>query len=78
MALTDVKKLAEKALTRNKATTEGVRKEIDGSEAAPDLVPVHVQVLPETKRDWKMEALRRGMSLRDLVEAAVTEYLKKP
>jgi hypothetical protein len=38
--------------------------------------PLMVQFRTQRKPEWKLEALRRGMFLKSLIERAMSEYLR--
>lgn len=40
-----------------------------------DLVRVNLEVEKETRQRWRMEAIKRGISLKELVYQAVEEHL---
>lgn len=58
---------------------EKVRKSIpvqDVSKTSPaDLVRVNLQVDKETRLRWHTEAMKRGLSLKDLIQKSVESYI---
>lgn len=59
---------------------EKVRKSIpvkDVAKTSPaDLVRVNLQVDKETRLRWHTEAMKRDLSLKDLIQKAVESYIK--
>lgn len=59
---------------------EKVRKSIPVKEVAKpspaDLVRVNLQVDKQTRLRWRTEAMKRGLSLKDLIQQAVESHIK--
>lgn len=41
-----------------------------------ELVRVNLEVEKETRQHWRMEAIKRGLSLKELIQRAMESYLK--
>lgn len=64
------------ALTAKKL--EQVRPTVPVNEAGRgDTVRININVSENTRKDWKKAALERDMTVTQLIEAAVMEYLSK-
>ena len=41
-----------------------------------ELVRVNLEVEKETRQQWRMEAIKRGLSLKELIQQAMESHLK--
>ncbi len=41
-----------------------------------ELVRVNLEVEKETRQNWRMEAIKRGLSLKELIQQAMESHLK--
>ena len=41
-----------------------------------ELVRVNIEVEKETRQHWRMEAIKRGLSLKELIQQAMDSHLK--
>lgn len=59
---------------------EKVRKSVPVQDVAKaseeDLVRVNIEVDKETRRRWRTEAIKRGTSLKGLIQQSVEAYIK--
>lgn len=59
---------------------EKVRKDVPIQEVAKplivDLVRVNLEVEKETRQRWRTEAIKRGLSLKELIQQAVEAHIK--